>query len=161
MVNLTGSCFLRLLPPFTGQEILDVFFLLYFVLALASDPEYLSHSDPSLASAALGSSSSPNVSGRSDLPENMSDKGRGRTSRYLYVVRPVEVSFDPGGLASASWVTPGGTSRGLVNGGSTGEGLRLMVGETCTRRLAPMTTWVDLPTINPFRASSAPLIGYA
>ena len=88
----------------------------------------------------------------------MSDKGRGRTSRYLYVVRPVEVSFDPGGLASASWVTPGGTSRGLVNGSSTNKGLCLLVGETCTWRLAPGTTWVAFPTINLVRALLAPML---
>ena len=49
-------------------------------------------------------------------------------------------------------------SQGLVNGGSTDEGLCLLVGETCARRLVPGTTWVSLPTINPVRASSAPML---
>ena len=59
------------------------------------------------------------------------------------------------------WVTPGVMSWGLVNGGSTEEGLRLLVEETCARILAPRTTWVSLPTINPVRASSAPMLGDA
>ena len=65
--------------------------------------------------------------------------------------------MDTGGLAAVSWVTPGGMSRGLVNGGSTGEGLRLMVRERCAQRLAPRTTWVALPTIHLVWASSASL----
>ena len=52
----------------------------------------------------------------------------------------------------------GGTSRGLVNGGSTNEGLRLLVRETCSQRLAPVTTWVALPTIDLVWASLHPLL---
>ena len=58
-------------------------------------------------------------------------------------------------------MTPGGTTQVLVNGGSIDEGLRLVVRETCSRRLAPSVTWLSLPTINPVWASSAPLLGDA
>ena len=126
--------------------------------ALYYDPDNRYHWYPSSASAALGSSSPPNVSRIPDLPENIPAKGRGRRPRYLSVVRPVEGSLDLGGIATSSWVAPGGTSQVLVNGGSTDKGLFLLVGETYSRRLAPGTTWVALPTINPVRASSDPML---
>ena len=66
--------------------------------------------------------------------------------------------MDLGGIAAASWVTPGGMTRVLVNGGSTSKGLFLMVVETCARRLAPGITWVDLPTINPVQYLLEPLL---
>ena len=91
----------------------------------------------------------------------MPAKSRVRTSQYLSVVRPVEGSLGPVGLTAAYWVTLGIMSWGLVNGGSTNEGLCLLVGETCYRRVASGTTWVALPTINPVWASSDPMLGNA
>ena len=115
-------------PPLTAGNYWTSFSSSPSPLALASDQEYRSHWDPSLVSAALGYFSPPNVSGRPDLTKNMPAKGRERTYRYIYVVRPVKGSLDPGGLTAASWVMICGTSWGLHNRGSAVEGLRLMVG---------------------------------
>ena len=62
--------------------------------------------------------------------ENIPTKGGGRTSQYVSVVRSVYGSLEKVGIAAASWVMLGGMSQGLVNGGSTDKGLRLLVGET-------------------------------
>ena len=62
-----------------------------------------------------------------------------------------------GGQSKASCVTMGGKALGIAAGGSTGGGFCLLVRETCAMILAPGTTCVSRPTINPAQASSAPL----
>ena len=86
----------------------------------------------------------------------MPDKRRGRTSRYCSTA-PAGGSLIPGGLDIASCVTLGGAGRGLAARSSTGREFGLLAGETCARRLAPGTTCVACPKINPARASLDPL----
>ena len=86
----------------------------------------------------------------------MPAKVRGRTSRYRSAA-PAGGSLIPGRIGTASCVTLGGADRGLAYGSSADRDFLLMAGETYAWRLAPGTTCVVCPKINPARALLDPL----
>ena len=115
LVHLAGSCFWRLLPPYTGGELLDFFVLLSFSIGTGFQSRVPFPLLPHFGVCRSGLFVSPYHLGNPRPTREHPGKGEGKDVLVPLCWKARWGSLALGGITAASWVTPGGVSWVLVS----------------------------------------------